>query len=170
MRLINFVPRNARRWAATLAVVAAVLAGVASHARPAAADSPPAPLGLPVYQLAYVDLTIGTTYIKDFQNGPSLLFEVKNVGNVNSKPFWVAVKSGGGVVLEWFNLPGGIVAGGTVLLFHHMPDCPPTGGEVRTIVADASYVVNELKENNNTHTAAYSYLGDCIATGFKVGN
>ncbi|MFN8557461.1 MAG: CARDB domain-containing protein [Dehalococcoidia bacterium] len=150
---INRTITRAARLAAITTVAGAVLFGLGGQAQPAAAQTftaPPAP-GTPTYGVSYVDLLPGNTYVKQFQNGPYMLFEVKNTGNVAAAPFQVVVKSGSGIVLQSYNMPAGMVAGGTVLLTHRLPDCYlNSSSAVRIIEVDSGHVVNEINENNNT--------------------
>lgn len=157
----TLLPRQVVKAAVLMAAVGALVALMG--ARPAAADaSQPGDLIL----ITAPDLRVSETKFVTIVGDTFLRITVKNSGTGNAGPYQVAVKQPalgpiGGQVFEWFIDVNGLGAGAVEVFYHKLPACLPYGLVSRQIEVDATQVVAELNEGNNTATASFFYGPSC---------
>ena len=148
-----------------ITLLMAALAVVAlAHVGPVHADtSPPVASGAgtsagPSLALARPELKVTQAeFHGSWQSSTWLVFTVANTGNANVGPFRIYVKDGNGALLQVFTPQNGIAAGGTVTYAHKLPPFGCGDVHTRTVVADATHVVSEWNEGNNTATRTHIY-------------
>ncbi len=143
---------------ATLLGAAVSRTGVArADAPPVITPSQPGVTTSPVFHLKLPDLKVTSLIFHELSTGPVAVLTVANTGNANAGPFRIFVKDGSGAVLQVFTPQAGIAAGAHMMYVHKLPGFTCGGVHTRFVVADATGVVAEWNEANNTATNTYIY-------------
>jgi subtilase family serine protease len=147
-----------RRFAASCGIVVLVVAAAiamlfspGTGVRPVSAEPDPI-----ILQLKFPDLKVSYTSFVTTSTSVYLLYTVTNSGNADAGPFRIAVRNQNNAVLEWQTV-NGLAKGASATYLHKLPPFSCGGAHQRTVQADATHVIFEWNENNNTATNTWIY-------------